>query len=92
MAKTPTCPQCKIERSPETYTKNCEGCTKYHKQRAYDNKPNKYLEIVTHTTAEQQTCECGTPELQLNDDCKAMPIPALLVVGTGNPVQPMGKP
>lgn len=70
MAKTPTCPQCKIERSPETYTKNCEGCTKYHKQRAYDNKPNKYLEIVTHTTAEQQTCECGTPELQLNDDCK----------------------
>lgn len=70
MAKTPTCPQCKIERSPETYTTNCVGCTKYHKQRAYDNKPNKYLEIVTHTTAEQQTCECGTPELQLNDDCK----------------------
>lgn len=44
MAKTPTYPQCKIERSPETYTKNCAGCTKYHKQRAYDNKPGKYLE------------------------------------------------
>lgn len=70
MAKTHTCPQCKIVRSPETYTTNCEGCTKYHKQHAYSSNPNKYLEITNHTTAENRTCECGTPELQLNDDCK----------------------
>ena len=70
MAKTHTCPQCKIVRSPETYTTNCEGCTKYHKQHAYSSNPNKYLEITNHTTAENRTCECGTLELQLNDDCK----------------------
>lgn len=70
MAKTHTCPQCKIVRSPETYTTNCEGCAKYHKQHAYSSNPNKYLEITNHATAENWTCECGTPELQLNDDCK----------------------
>lgn len=70
MAKKHTCAKCGIERSYDAYTANCEACTNYHKQRAYDNFPNKYLEMTTRATAQQQTCECGTPELELNDDCK----------------------
>lgn len=70
MAKKHTCAKCGIERSYDAYTANCEACTSYHKQRAYDNFPNKYLEVTTRATAQQQTCECGTPELELNDDCK----------------------